>query len=461
MRAAFHVQLRPTMTPIPALLSLLAQTSLTTGSAVSAEACSFGEIYQFSHASCSIHLTNSSDRKITVSIAPQVKEDQVQPDSVTIAPHGSADVVASVAVGNGVGEFMRMFRVSDGSGGRDLGVMNSGFALTALDEAHPRVDFGSVDLSEKAPEARTVPLDSHDAPGFRVTKVLAAPHSIDVSIADDGHAISLRIRPDADWGLVEDYVKVAIDSPDQKEAWIAVKAEIHGGVAAASNPVWMGIVPPDAERKIQIRLDSRNKEDFRVTDIALSDLDGEAKLRPCEPAADGCKVIELHVSDAQRPGAVRGAVSMNLPDYSRRMSVAVWGVLQGPPPKKIDEVRQPAPASVADAQAEGKPKADAASAGDPNAVPAGRGPLLKWSVGDDSGVHGYQIFRSTSESGPFLLISRPSIATKQAREKGTNAYAWRDVTAQVGETYWYYIGSVGKDGGKRKLSSPLKKVVTD
>jgi hypothetical protein len=102
-----------------------------------------------------------------------------------------------------------------------------------------------------------------------------------------------------------------------------------------------------------------------------------------------------------------------------------------------------------------------ARAPDPPFAPNGRGPLLKWSVVNDDGVHGYQIFRSAMESGPFLLLNPETIPSKVSDSSGAQNYEWRDESAEKGKTYWYYIGIVNKDGTKRKLSNPHKKVVTE
>jgi hypothetical protein len=310
-------------------------------------------------------------------------------------------------------------------------------------------------------------MDSHDGPTFRVERVLHAPNGIDVSIAPDGHSVALTIRPDAPWAVLEDNVKLAIDTPHQREAWIALKAEIHGDISASSNPFWTGLVPPDAERKFVIPLQSKQGKDFRIGNISLHDIDGHTRTVPCEPKAAGCNAIELQISAEQPPGPMRGVMTVELPDSSRSLAITVWGVLQHPRADSASsaaEARKNPPAAAASTgnanSAPADVPADAAPSG-AAAAPAGRGPLLKWSVTDDGGVHGYQVYRSSSESGPFVLVNVTTIPANTARPKGTNAYQWRDETAERGQTYWYYIGAVGKDGTKRKLSNPQKKVVTE
>ena len=436
---------------------------------LSATPCSFGEAYLFSTAECRFRISNASDREVTASIKAQLPDDVANPSSVVVPPHGSVEVTAIVAINNGAGEGSHFFRVhAEGSSGRDFYARADGFGLTALDDAYPRADFGSVDLSEKVPDAIRIAMDSHDGPAFRIDRVISSPKGVDASIAPDGHSVELTIRSDAPWGVLDDNVKLAIDTPHQKQAWIAVKAEIHGDISASNNPFWTGMVPPDAERKFLIPLQSKQGRDFRIGNISLRDIDGHARVVPCEVKAAGCKAIELRISAEQHAGPLRGVVNVDLPDFSKSLAITVWGVLQHPradSARAATEARQNGSvAATATGGANSAAAQDSPSDAAPKSAagtPAGRGPLLKWTVVDDGGVHGYQVFRSTSESGPFVLVNTITIPANAAHAKGTNAYQWRDEAAESGKTYWYYIGAVGKDGTKRKLSNPQKKVVTE
>lgn len=438
-------------------------------SPLSSTPCSFGEAYLFSTAECRLRISNASDSDVTASLKAQLPDDVAKPSSVVVPARGSVEVTASVAINNGAGEGSHFFRVhAEGTSTRDFFARADGFGLTALDDAYPRADFGSVDLSAKVPDAIRIAMDSHDGPTFRIERVIATPKGLDASIAPDGHSVELTVRSDAPWGVIDDNVKLAIDTPHQKQAWIAVKAEIHGDISASMNPFWIGMVPPDVERKFLIPLQSKQGNDFRIGDISLHDINGRTRIVSCEPKAAGCKAIELRISADQQAGPLRGVMTVDLPDSSKSLAITVWGVLQHP---RADSAR-----AAAEARQNGS--ASKASTGNANnaaamdapsdvaksstaAAPAGRGPLLKWTVADDAGVHGYQVYRSASETGPFVLVNTTTIPANAAHPKGMNAYQWRDETAESGKTYWYYIGAVGKDGSKRKLSSPQKKVVTE
>lgn len=451
------------MSPIITLALALAQSAQTSSNPIVVGDCSFGEVYQFNTAHCAILLTNASDSSVTAAITPQVPGDKAEPTEVAIEPHSSATVITTVRVENALGEMAHPFRVHvNGASGRDLSGQAKGFAMSALDVARSSVDFGSVDLSKQTPDVKTVTLDSHDGHWSGATTILDAPAGIDASIGTDRRSVAIRMKKDADWRAMDGFVKVALDSDRQSEAWIGVKAEIHGAVSTVSNPVWMGVVPPNVERKITIPLRSSDEHDFKISRVELRDIDGEAHVTACDPVAKGCKAVAIQVSNKQKPGTLMGDVAITLPEYSKELVVSIWGVLQGPPPDaermtaaksaqpRVDPMAAP-PAKQIEA-----PPGSASFVGGPH-----RGPVLKWQVADDIGVHGYQVFRSTSESGPFMLITVPSIPADSAKPKGVNAYEWRDESAKSGMTYWYYIGAVGKDGTKRKLSEPHKKAVTD
>ena len=91
-------------------------------------------------------------------------------------------------------------------------------------------------------------------------------------------------------------------------------------------------------------------------------------------------------------------------------------------------------------------------------APAGRGPLLKWSVSYEGGVYGYIVYRSDDERGRFIRVNSSII--KAAGSEGSKSvdYQWRDNSAEAGKSYWYYVGLIYSDGHKSKLTDPQKVV---
>jgi len=182
------------------------------------------------------------------------------------------------------------------------------------------------------------------------------------------------------------------------------------------------------------------------------------------------KLVRLHIANDQQTGSVGGIVTVDLPDYQRKLPIYVWGMLVGAKTevKDFDKEMQRA------AELQAKSGAGAESRVAPEsrvdlkqaikqgvakaelAPPPGNGPLLKWSVAHEELVYGYAIYRSDSEAGPFVRINKDTIRPLPADSGG--AYQWRDTTAESGKTYWYYIGVLDNMGAKQQLSGPQKVV---
>lgn len=455
--------------------------------------CEFGEVATFGAADCRFKLTNTSDRALAISIEPTAEGDRVQPGRLTIPVDDTAEVSAHVAIGKAVGEVKRSYRITiDGITGQGF-ARASGFALGTLDQLKPNLAFGEVDLSAGTPE-KEIELSSRDITDFRILRIIESPAAVDASIAPDGRTLKVRIRPDAPWTVLDDDIKLAINTPRQKEAWVHVSGDIHGPVSAEKNPVSFGFVAPGNDRQVRFDINHSEGKDFRVGSMRLEGIDGNGAVTDCEPAKAGCRTIVLHFDDDQDPGIVRGVLSVELPDYDRDLALNVWGILQSPPApgantdaesanaKPESATTESAPDSVETDGESGTGDANAANkeaptdsssdasreraspnqpdkagpqAGEPPAPPPGTGPLLKWSTATEGSVHGYQIFRSDSADGPFVL---QNVRTIPAHPDTGTIYQWRDTNAESGKAYWYYIGVVYKNGKKENLSSPQRTV---
>jgi len=445
--------------------------------------CDFGETYSFGAAECRILVSSSADHAIHIEAAADDASDSIAPATLDIAPGASVELSARISAGNAIGQANRTFHIRE-SGRSDVPAhiaVAHGFFMSALDDVAPRIDFGSVDLSADKPE-KVVELGSHDSEKFKVEQVIGKPDASDVSIASDGRSVAIRLKPGAEWGILDDVVKLAVDTPHQKEAWVRVHGEIHGEVSPSSNPVWLGFSTSDAIGKQLIALKNRKGSKFRMGDVSLSGVQGKVDTVDCEPSSAACKALRLTMSDQQKPGVFRGKIQVNLPDYDKRLSVSIWGVLQKGSPSGARAASTAAPAQQPPALAgnDAPPPAseihpDDARAADKKAPaqvveprkevqalppPPGKGPLLKWTVADDGGVYGYQVFRSESESGPFVLQNQKTIRAQGGPKNSVGSYQWRDEQATPGAAYWYYVGAVSKDGRKKQLSAPQRKSYT-
>jgi hypothetical protein len=225
-------------------------------------------------------------------------------------------------------------------------------------------------------------------------------------------------------------------------------------VVPASNPFDLGLMRTGNPHEFKLALSSKNGKDFKVGDVKLEGMRGDVKLVPCMAQKVGCRLLSLNVPDQDHIGAVQGEISLDFPDYGKRLRVAVWGMLLDKEMKvhSMDEVLKKQQTSGGTSQQSLQQALQNAVQPAEEPPPPGNGPLLKWSVANETAVHGYQIFRSANADGPFLLLNRPTI---QARKTdGGSVYQYRDNTAESGKTYWYYIGIVYGDGRKQQLSGP-------
>ena len=449
------------------LLLLTGSSALAAGSKLDTKDCDFGEVYAFNRVECDITLTNSGDTPIRISEFSAARTgDSVEPRRIEIAPHASAYVKAVVNTGNDVGHARHVFRFASDEKGHEQqrAVAARGFVLSVLDDARPIVDMGIVDLANELP-SRKVDLGSHDLADFRIQGVLEKPPYVDVQIAPDGQSVTLKLLATAPWGYQGDFVKLRTNATQQKQVDVGVQADIHGKILPSSNPFSMGLNRVGSSNEQLIRLTSRDGKDFKVGTVTLESLGGSASVEPCVPISQGCKIVRLRISDEQPIGSIIGKVMVDLPEFSQHLLVAVNGMMLGKDTKieKLDAEEMLGKANQKDGASVTSPAVDLGKAiksamqGADDVAPAGKGPLLKWSVVNEAQIHGYQIFRASEEGGPFVLLNRSTIPTK-SRDNSGSAYQWRDSQAEAGKTYWYYIGIVYNNGRKQQLTGQQKVV---
>ena len=454
------------------LLGLTLAANVGAPSALKIENCDFGEVIAFGTAKCLVELSNKGDKAIRVSAIKALKEGVIaHAEGVVVAPHSKAYLDTSVGVGNAVGAVSLPFRLeTDEAGHAQRSVHGSGFVLTTLDQARPEIDLGVVDLTATARSRKSITLSSHEIPTFRITKILEKPDWLEADIATDGAELAVAARADASLGLHDGDVKLEINTPRQQQVWVAVKADIHGDVVPSANPLDLGLMRFGNRNEQMIRLNERSGRDFKIGKLELEGIRGNAKEVPCDPVARGCRIIRLTVSDNQLSGTLKGKLWVDLPGLHQRLPISLWGWIVSKD-LKIGKIGPDTEQSTREGEATG-PMSPAASA--PNSLqaalkgvaaekqatgqpaPPGTSPLLKWTITNGNEVHGFQIFRSASETGPYLILNPTPVAT--VKQAASYTYQWRDNAAERGTTYWYYIGMIKLDGSKQQLSGPQKVV---
>jgi hypothetical protein len=426
------------------------------------EGCEFGEIYAFNHADCTIELTNRGKATIHVTSATAVTpRDRIEPAQIEVKPGSKAYLHVFIDSGNSVARTRHRFDLKTDEKDNEVRMVSArGYVLSAVDQLAPKIGFGVVDASGDQ-LTRKVKLSSREVEHFEVLKVLDHPDYVNVEIGSDRQSVSATLKPNSSWGTHSGFIKLAINTPNQKEVWVAVSADVHGEVVAASNPIDLGLLRFGNRNEQLLRITSKAKKDFKIGNITLDGLIGSTEILPCVPAESGCQLMRLVVSDKQPQGAIRGGIFIALPQLSQSIHIDVQGLIVAKE-VKVDEVdlAKPNGATASQLPAEARQSVDIEHAlknatAPAEEIPAGNGPLLKWTVANGKAIYGFQIFRANEEAGPFLLLNKNPI--RSVAESDTAAmYQWRDNSASSGKSYWYYIGIVFDDGRKQQLSTPQK-----
>jgi hypothetical protein len=420
------------------------------------EGCDVGELYSFSAATCNLTLQNNGSRLLRVELAKAPEGDSLNPSSVVIEPHSAAYLRATIKAGNQTGVRHHVFQLKSDETGSPVSLVDAhGFVLSVLDDVRPEVDLGVWNQGTHV-EERVVKLASAEDPSLKIESIISSPAFVSARVLQDGQSIAIRPSNDSDWGIFADFVKVKLSSARQTEAWLSVKVDIRGEIAPSSNPLDAGLMRIGNMNSFEILLRGKSEKAFRVGDIRLQGLHAKTAVDSCAADTPSCKRLTVTLTGDNPQGTILGSVNVGLPDFHKNLRIAFFGLLASKDVKirsMDDALKQSGDASP--------PNLQAALANAVNDVevaePSGSGPLLKWSVMNDGAIYGYQIFRSGEASGPFDLISKPMLKSKQ-KNGVSEQYQYRDTSAQSGKTYWYFIGTVYTDGHKQQLTGPQKVV---
>ncbi|RYD15343.1 MAG: hypothetical protein EOP90_08080 [Lysobacteraceae bacterium] len=456
------------MLSILGLAASLAAASAAPKSHLVISQCDGGERSQFEVFECPVKLHNTGNKPIVVSKGEAQFESDSIDNGIVVKPGSTAYLNTRVRVLDEFGYTLHRFRFSTDEPGQEMRGSNvKVFVVPTLDQHKPVLDFGVVPLDKPLP-TRELELSSRDSADFKILGVMSKPDYLDVSISGDGRTIKARVLPTAPWGVLErEKIKLSINAPRQKEAWVTVDANFLGDVVPDANPYSFGLMRTGTRNEFLVRLSSRGGKSFRVGKLELDGIEGTVSAEPCVPAVQGCSLLRIVVSDAQPTGRVFGRVIVELPDSARKLPVQLVGMLL-PPDYPVHDMNKEMESSNA---AEGgatpvAPAQPAVRVGDAlraavtqePAMPPGKGPLLRWSVANEKPIYGYMIYRADREEGPYVRINESIIRTEGAASGAVGKYAWRDDSATAGKTYWYSIGTIRNDGSREDLTTKQKVV---
>ncbi len=421
----------------------------------------FGEKYQYAVLSRDIHVWNNSKRVLL--LAPRTsKIAAITFDSLELLPGKSTVLHISFPLEDRSGEvsFRVGFDATSNDGKAEYYELQlKCFVDSLLDDPKPILNFGVIDTGRAVPE-RTFVLASAADTALRITGVIETPTELDVRVVDAGRALAIRPNNFSLLGYRKSQVKVSLNSKLQSQASLVVFMDVHGNVIPDQDPVDFGVQRENKTSKVRVQLTSRDHRAFKVGKVTIESARIDVQEVDCLPQKlVDCRAFTLSIGAEQPLGQLTGWLKIVLPDSHQELLLKLNGLLLGKDTvvESLNE-RQ----NLLNNRSEVKPPIDIAQSlravADPvpEIPPAGTGPLLKWKVANEAGIYGYAIFRSDSPSGNFVRINHDIL---KAQNKGDNteaAYAYRDVSTDVGKQYWYYIEIFYNTGKKVQLTEPQK-----
>jgi hypothetical protein len=257
-------------------------------------------------------------------------------------------------------------------------------------------------------------------------------------------------------GPFDHLVKLAISSADQKEVWVEVTGNIAADIGPPKNPYWLGEITREPKLTLTVPIIDRKGNTFSIGSVTSSEFVATYDQAPCEPASVSCRNLLIHVSDEQPAGLFKSHIDVELVGRKKHLTVEIWGALG----ERGKSGEAAAPPTITKIPVSTSQNEDFVSVPPPLKVqpdPPGAGPLLKWTVGPQEGVYGYQVIRGDSLDGPFNLVG-PRVIAKLDNGRGPVAYRWRDTSVVKGRTYWYYVAALYSSGDRKPLSEPHKAV---
>ncbi|TDR43268.1 hypothetical protein DFR29_107281 [Tahibacter aquaticus] len=448
-------------------------------------ACEFGEIYQGHATNCLIEFSNRSSKPLRLSkLAPIDPKDRLSADSVLVPANGVAHVEIKIdtSTDSGTTHHPLKFRVEGEEPERYADSV--GFVASVFDLSRLEANLGTIALAEANRKPYTLTFSSDEDPDARIEKVLSAPEYLNVSPGADGRSVQVSVRDTAPWGLFESNVILKVRSIRQDQVFFKVKGDVHGAVVPGFNPLELDLVRRgEGERSYRIPLRQAGDKPLRLGAARLEGMKGSVKISDCEPAAVGCRWLNLKISDQQPLGYLKGRVYVELPDYGKTLPIQVWGVMLSETTQVKDaaeEMKKAEASTVAaastDAAATGIPGSSSAALSPTvsnvpigqqlkralttakPADPPGNGPVLRWEVDNEGLIYGYHVYRADSADGPWKRINATTLRVDSVEDAASH-YAWRDESAEVGKTYWYFVGTLDHRGARKRLTSPSQVTV--
>lgn len=76
---------------------------------------------------------------------------------------------------------------------------------------------------------------------------------------------------------------------------------------------------------------------------------------------------------------------------------------------------------------------------------------VKWTTASEQDNFGYDVYRGTSEDGPFQRINERTIPGHGTTDE-THSYSYRDSAIDPCQTYWYYVESISTESVRERFT---------
>lgn len=415
-----------------------------------------GQAYQFHTVRASFELVNEGEKELRgIVVKPLRAGDSVVSAPTRLAAGQRANVEVDIFNPNDLGVSGHTFSVASSDSKEPRATRIRVYSLSVLQDPTRILDFGKVAAGD------TPTLDyvlATDDPKVRIAAIKEMPSFATAAIKDDGRGLVITHRGSSDWGQLSGFIKLQLDSPQQREAWLPLQTEVRGIVLPSSMRFEFGVARIGQQNEYILQYRQGEGKPFTLARPVIEGFKAKSQVQDCVGGEQGCRQIRFLLDDKQPQGQLTGTLRVHLPDYDRDLLVPVGGMLLSQKIKvqNMDEVLA-ASAKAAPASETNLGLAlnlmKAAEQPVEAAIPPGAGPLLRWSVNNETLIYGYAVYRADSEQGPFLrqgAIVRKSAA---AKPDVTSNYAFRDNETVAGTEYWYRIATLYADGRREFLGT--------
>ena len=383
-----------------------------------------------------------------------------------VPPGGRGEVRVRQPVEDRLGRAVFRFAlVTDEPGVTRYRLGLTGFVESAYDPETPQLNWGPADKG--AVVTAETELFSREVEALRILEVTGAPAflRVDTSARAGLSAEGVRLRATLDTrqaplGVSRGVFRVRTNVPDQPECAVSYSLNVLGDVVPSLDAVNLGLIRLGDEGTAEITLASRSGSPIEVTGTESPEVPVTTEVLPCpgdDKAGPGCRLLRIKHRPSER-GHFAGTLSVRVAGLESPLRVTYSGLVVSPQ-TRIKEIDLPdggaadaAPMSTQPAQASPSPVVTAPAA-EPPRQPASQsqGVTLQWKARNESGIHGYLIYRADKPSGPFVRVNR-KIVRAAGGDGVIRSYSFVDEGVEPRRNYYYYLDAVEGSGLKKRFT---------